>query len=59
MSLETCYISGNIAENTGGGKAVKYGVTGRYIMGMEIVIPTGEIVELGGKLVKDISNFTK
>ena len=43
MSLETCYIGGNIAENAGGGKAVKYGVTGRYILGVELVTPTGEI----------------
>jgi len=57
MSLETCFIGGNIAENAGGGKAVKYGVTGRYIMGMEIVTPTGEIVELGGKLVKDVTGY--
>lgn len=57
MSLETCFIGGNIAENAGGGKAVKYGVTGRYIMGLEIVTPTGEIVMLGGKLVKDVSGY--
>ncbi|MCK5737204.1 MAG: FAD-binding oxidoreductase, partial [Spirochaetaceae bacterium] len=37
MSLESCFIGGNIAENAGGGKAVKYGVTGRYVMGLEMV----------------------
>ncbi len=57
MSVLTCYIGGNIAENAGGGKAVKYGVTGRYIMGLELVTPTGEIVELGGKLLKDVSGY--
>lgn len=57
MSLETCYIGGNIAENAGGGKAVKYGVTGRYILGVELVTPTGEIVTLGGKLSKDVSGY--
>ncbi len=57
MSLETCYIGGNIAENAGGGKAVKYGVTGRYIQGLEVVTPTGEIVWLGGKLSKDVSGY--
>ena len=41
MSLETCYIGGNVAENAGGGKAVKYGVTGRYVTGLEVVTPTG------------------
>lgn len=57
MSVETCYLGGNIAENAGGGKAVKYGVTGRYIMGLELVTPTGEIVELGGKRVKDVTGY--
>lgn len=57
MSLETCYIGGNVAENAGGGKAVKYGVTGRYVMGLEVVTPTGEIVQYGGKLVKDVTGY--
>jgi len=57
MSLETCCVGGNVAENAGGGKAVKYGVTGRYITGLEIVTPTGEIVQLGGKLVKDVTGY--
>ncbi len=57
MSLETCFLGGNIAENAGGGKAVKYGVTGRYILGMEVVTPQGEIVNLGGKITKDVSGY--
>ena len=57
MSLETCYIGGNVAENAGGGKAVKYGVTSRYVLGLEVVTPTGEIVELGGKLIKNVSGY--
>ncbi len=57
MSVETCYIGGNVAENAGGGKAVKYGVTGRYIMGLEVVTPTGEVVEFGGKRVKDVTGY--
>lgn len=57
MSLESCYLGGNIAENAGGGKAVKYGVTGRYILGLELVTPTGEVVWLGGKLSKDVSGY--
>ncbi|MDY7009620.1 MAG: FAD-linked oxidase C-terminal domain-containing protein [Planctomycetota bacterium] len=57
MSLETCYIGGNVAENAGGGKAVKYGVTGRYVTGLEVVTPLGEIVQLGGKLVKDVTGY--
>jgi glycolate oxidase len=57
MSIETCFIGGNVAENAGGGKAVKYGVTGRYITGLQVVIPTGEILTLGGKLLKDVTGY--
>ena len=57
MSLETCYIGGNVAENAGGGKAVKYGVTGRYVTGLEVVTPTGGLVQLGGKLIKDVTGY--
>lgn len=57
MSVETCFIGGNVAENAGGGKAVKYGVTSRYVLGLEVVLPTGEIVNLGGKRVKDVTGY--
>jgi len=57
MSMESCYIGGNVAENAGGGKAVKYGVTGRYVIGLEVVTPTGDVVELGGKLIKDVTGY--
>jgi glycolate oxidase len=57
MSLETCFIGGNVAENAGGGRAIKYGVTGRYVLGLETVLPTGEIVQLGGKRVKDVTGY--
>jgi glycolate oxidase len=57
MSVETCFIGGNVAENAGGGKAIKYGVTGRYVLGLEVVLPTGEIVTLGGKRVKDVTGY--
>ena len=57
MSMETCFIGGNVAENAGGGKAVKYGVTSRYILGLEVITPTGEIVQLGGKLIKDVTGY--
>jgi glycolate oxidase len=57
MSVETCFIGGNVAENAGGGRAVKYGVTGRYVLGLEVVLPTGEIVEMGGKRVKDVTGY--
>ncbi|MHC4982782.1 MAG: FAD-binding oxidoreductase [Planctomycetota bacterium] len=58
MSRETCFIGGNVAENAGGGKAVKYGVTARYVTGLEMVTPTGRIVQLGGKLVKDVTGYS-
>ncbi len=57
MSVETCFIGGNVAENAGGGKAIKYGVTERYIMGLEVVTPTGEVLNLGGKRVKDVTGY--
>jgi len=57
MSLETCFIGGNVAENAGGAKAVKYGVTSRYVIGLEVVTPTGEILELGGKRIKDVTGY--
>ena len=57
MSLETCCIAGNVAENAGGGKAVKYGVTGRYVTGLDVVSPTGDLLQLGGKLVKDVTGL--
>lgn len=57
MSVESCFIGGNIAEDAGGGRAVKYGVTNRYVMGLEIVSPTGEVIQLGGKLVKDVTGY--
>ena len=57
MSLELCFIGGNVAENAGGGRAIKYGVTGRYVLGLEVVLPTGEIVQLGGKRVKDVTGY--
>ncbi len=57
MSEELCFIGGNVAENAGGGRAIKYGVTGQYVLGLEVVLPTGEIVQLGGKRVKDVTGY--
>ncbi|MGM0651864.1 MAG: lactate racemase domain-containing protein [Bacillota bacterium] len=57
MSIEMCYIGGNVAENAGGGRAIKYGVTGRYITGLEVVLPSGEICTFGGKRVKDVTGY--
>lgn len=57
MSLLSCFIGGNVATNAGGGKAVKYGVTNRYVLGLEVVLPNGEIVQLGGKRFKDVVGY--
>jgi glycolate oxidase len=57
MSEEFCFLGGNVAENAGGGRAVKYGVTGRYICGLEVVTPTGDIVQMGGKRIKDVTGY--
>ncbi len=57
MSEEICTIGGNVAHNAGGGRAIKYGVTKRYITGLEVVTATGEILTLGGKRVKDVTGY--
>ena len=57
MSLENCTIGGNVAHNAGGARAVKYGVTGHYVLGIEVVMPTGEIVTFGGKNFKNVMPY--
>jgi glycolate oxidase len=56
-SLDSCSIGGNIAEGAGGPRAVKYGVTKDYVCGMEAVLPSGEIITCGGKLVKNVTGY--
>lgn len=51
-------IGGNISTNAGGMRAVKYGVTRDYVRGLEVVLPTGEVIELGGKVVKNSSGYS-
>lgn len=51
-------IGGNISTNAGGMRAVKYGVTRDYIRGLEIVLPNGTILDLGGKVVKNSSGYS-
>lgn len=60
-SLNSCTIGGNLAENAGGPRGVKYGVTKDYVLGLEVVVPTGEIIRFGGKQVKNVTgyNFTQ
>ncbi|HQC37842.1 MAG TPA: FAD-linked oxidase C-terminal domain-containing protein, partial [Thermotogota bacterium] len=47
----------NVAENAGGNKVIKYGATGRHVMGLEVVLPDGNIVQFGGKRVKDVTGY--
>jgi glycolate oxidase len=56
-SLDSCSIGGNVAECAGGPRAVKYGVTKDYVYGLEAVLPSGEVVVLGGKLVKNVTGY--
>ena len=51
-------IGGNVATNAGGMRAVKYGVTRDYVTGMEVVLPNGDIIELGGKIAKNSSGYS-
>ncbi|QSH42137.1 FAD-binding oxidoreductase [Lentisphaerota bacterium ZTH] len=51
-------IGGNINTNAGGMRAVKYGVTRDYVRGLEAVLPSGEIIEIGGKVVKNSSGYS-
>ena len=51
-------IGGNINTNAGGMRAVKYGVTRDYVRGLEVVLPDGEIMEVGGKIVKNSSGYS-
>jgi glycolate oxidase len=51
-------LGGNISTNAGGMRAVKYGVTRDYVRGLTVVMPNGEIMELGGKVVKNSSGYS-
>ena len=57
-SMRISTIGGNVAENSGGLRGLKYGVTRNYVMGMEVVLPTGEVMWLGNKCVKDVAGFS-
>ncbi|MGE5627459.1 MAG: FAD-binding oxidoreductase [Solirubrobacterales bacterium] len=51
-------IGGNICTNAGGMRAVKYGVTRDYVRGLTVVLPTGKVIEVGGKVVKNSSGYS-
>src|SRR5256885_13373076 len=50
-------LGGNLAECSGGPRAVKYGVTKDYVLGLEAVLPSGEIINTGGKILKNVSGY--
>lgn len=56
-SRGSCFIGGNIAENSGGPKAVKYGVVRDYVLNLEIVLPTGEIMWTGANVLKNSTGY--
>lgn len=56
-SRGSCFIGGNIAENSGGPKAVKYGVVKDYVLNLELVLPTGEIIWTGANVLKNATGY--
>jgi glycolate oxidase len=56
-SHQFCTLGGNVAECAGGLRAVKYGVTRDYILGLEVVLPTGEIIETGARTLKSVAGY--
>ncbi len=56
-SLAFSTIGGNVAENAGGPRAVKYGVTANYVMGLEAVLINGETIRCGNKCIKSVSGY--
>lgn len=56
-SRGSCMIGGNVAENSGGPKAVKYGVVKDYVLNLEVVLPTGEIIWTGANVLKNSTGY--
>lgn len=56
-SRGSCTIGGNIAENAGGPRAVKYGVTEDWVRGLDFALPAGELISYGGKRLKDVTGY--
>ncbi len=56
-SKGSCFIGGNISENSGGPKAVKYGVVKDYVLNLELVLPTGEIIWTGSNVLKNATGY--
>ena len=56
-SWEFCTLGGNIAENAGGPRALKYGVTREYVLGLEWVLPDGEVIRVGKNTIKGVAGY--
>ncbi|MBN8642105.1 MAG: FAD-binding protein [Flavobacteriales bacterium] len=56
-SQGSCWIGGNVAENSGGARAVKYGVTKDYVLNLEVVLPNGEIIWTGANTLKNSTGY--
>ena len=56
-SSQICTLGGNVAENAGGLRGLKYGVTKNYVLGFEVVLPNGEVMRIGGKNMKDVAGY--
>ncbi|MCO5269462.1 MAG: FAD-binding protein [Brumimicrobium sp.] len=56
-SKGSCFIGGNISENSGGPKAVKYGVTADYVLNLEVVLPSGEVIWTGANTLKNATGY--
>jgi len=56
-SRGTCFIGGNLAENSGGPRAVKYGVTKDFVLNLEVVLPNGDIIETGANTLKNSTGY--
>ncbi|MGH7707808.1 MAG: FAD-binding oxidoreductase [Vulcanimicrobiaceae bacterium] len=56
-SLRQSALGGNVAENAGGARCLKYGVTRDYVAALEVVLPAGEIIRTGGKMVKNVTGY--
>jgi glycolate oxidase len=57
-SMRISTLGGNVAENSGGLRGLKYGITRNYVMGLEVVLPDGEILKTGNKCVKDVAGYS-
>jgi glycolate oxidase len=56
-SRGSCFIGGNVAENSGGPKAVKYGVTNEYVLNLQMVLPNGELIWTGANVLKNATGY--